>query len=216
MEVLCAKVTVSKDNYFLLVVSYIPPEKKEKLEGLLKVLDNCKDYKHIFLTGDLNSKSLEWNNKKVNPCGTILEEYMHNNGLLCINDGLPTRRTSDSVIDLFIVSPKVIPEVVFCETMACENIRSDHIGVLLEVYQKVELNSVTSEKYLISKANWDIWRNCTEEKYKAWNEANLQYDSIDDMTEAFMDIYTKCMVEAVPRIELKSQNRRKKTPWWKC
>ena len=114
MEVLCAKVTVSKDNYFLLVVSYIPPEKKEKLEGLLKVLDNCKDYKHIILTGDLNSKSLEWNNKKVNPCGTILEEYMHNNGLLCINDGLPTRRTSDSVIDLFIVSPKVIPEVVFC------------------------------------------------------------------------------------------------------
>ena len=55
---------------------------------------------------------------------------MHNNGLLCINDGLPTRRTSDSVIDLFIVSPKVIPEVFFCETMTCENIRSDHIGVL--------------------------------------------------------------------------------------
>ena len=38
---------------------------------------------------------------------------MHNNGLLCINDGLPTRRTSDSVNDLFIVSPKVIPEVFF-------------------------------------------------------------------------------------------------------
>ena len=30
VEVLCAKVTVSKDNYFLLVVYYIPPEKKEK------------------------------------------------------------------------------------------------------------------------------------------------------------------------------------------
>ena len=28
VEVLCAKVTVSKDFYFLLVVSYIPPEKK--------------------------------------------------------------------------------------------------------------------------------------------------------------------------------------------
>ena len=84
---------------------------ERKLEVLLK--DNCKDYKHIILTGDLNSKSLEWNNKKVNPCGTILEEHMHNNGLLCINDGLPTRRTSDSFIDLFIVSPKVVPEVFF-------------------------------------------------------------------------------------------------------
>ena len=37
--------------------------------------------------------------------------------------------------------------------MAYENIRSDHIGVLLEVYQKVKLNSVNLEKYLISKAN---------------------------------------------------------------
>ena len=34
------------------------------------------------------------------------------------------------------------------------------------------------------------------------------------MTEAFMDKHTECMVEAVPRIELKSQNRRKHTPWW--
>ena len=34
----------------------------------------------------------------------------------------------------------------------------------------------------------------------------LQYNSIDDMTEAFMDIYTECMVDAVSRIELKSQN----------
>ena len=61
----------------------------------------------------------------------MLEDYMHNNGLLCINDGLPTRSTSDSVIDLFIVSPKVIPEVVMCETMACESTRSDHIAIQL-------------------------------------------------------------------------------------
>ena len=37
------------------------------MEGLLKALDNCKDYKHIILTGDLNAKSLEWNKKKSQP-----------------------------------------------------------------------------------------------------------------------------------------------------
>ena len=73
--------------------------------------------------------------------------------------------------------------------MAGENIISDHIGVLLEAYQTVEQNRVTLERYLISKANWDIWRNCTEEKYKEWNEADLQYNSIDNMTEEFIDIY---------------------------
>ena len=47
--------------------------------------------------------------------------------------------------------------------MACENIRSDHIGVLLEVYQKVELNSVTLEKYLISKAKRHVV--CTQRNH---------------------------------------------------
>ena len=105
-----------------------------------------KEYKHIILTGDLNAKSLDWDNKRNNACGTILEEYMHKNGLLCINDVLPTRRTSDSDIDLFIVSPKVIQNVVMCETMSCENIRSDRIGVMLEVYQRSEQTNVTTEK----------------------------------------------------------------------
>ena len=30
---------------------------KEKLKGLLKVLDKCKEYKRIILTGDLNAKA---------------------------------------------------------------------------------------------------------------------------------------------------------------
>ena len=51
------------------------------MEGLIKVLDKCKEYKHIILTGDLNAKSIEWNNKRANPCGMILDDYMHRNGL---------------------------------------------------------------------------------------------------------------------------------------
>ena len=43
IECICAKVTVSKSDSFLLVVAYVPPEKKDQLEGLLKVLDNCKN-----------------------------------------------------------------------------------------------------------------------------------------------------------------------------
>ncbi|MEW8547046.1 MAG: hypothetical protein AB2693_26320, partial [Candidatus Thiodiazotropha sp.] len=73
---------------------------------------------------------------KTEPCGVLLEMYLHNSGLLCTYDSQPTRRQSDSVIDLFIVSPTVVPEVETCETMSQETIRSDHIGVFLEVYRK--------------------------------------------------------------------------------
>ena len=134
---------------------------------------------------------------------------MHRNGFLCINDGQPTRRNSDSVIDLFIVTPRVIPEVVMCETMTCETIRSDHIGVLLEVYQGKKACSVTTEKYKISQVKWDVWRECTEEKFKDWNEAGTRYKSVDDMAEGFMKVYTECMTEAVPRHEIKLTNRRR-------
>ena len=63
------------------------------------------------------------------------EEYLRRTGLICINDGQPSRRQSDSVIDLLIVSRRVVPEVAMCETLSHEVIRSDHIGVLLDVYQ---------------------------------------------------------------------------------
>ena len=140
MEAICAKVT-TETNYFLLITAYIPPEKKEQLEGLFSILDHCKDYKHIILTGDLNAKSLEWNNKKTNKMGILLEDYLHRNALLCINDEQPTRRVSDSVIDLFIVNPRVVPEVAVCETMAHEAVRTDHIGVMLEVYPNSRQNN---------------------------------------------------------------------------
>ena len=40
VEAICAKVTTDK-NSFLLVVAYVPPEKKEQLEGLLSILDTA-------------------------------------------------------------------------------------------------------------------------------------------------------------------------------
>ena len=70
------------------------------------------------------------------------------------------------------------------------------------------------ERYILSKADWGIWKECTEEKFKAWNEANIQWDSVDQMADSFMDVYTECLVKAVPKKEIKSQHRRKKPPWW--
>ena len=215
VEVICVEVTTQRKESFLLVAAYVPPEKKEQLEGLLTVIDKCKkEHKNIIITGDLNSKSLDWNNRKSNTCGNILEEYMHRNGLLCINDGQPTRRNSDSVIDLFLVTPRVIPEVIMFETMTGEAIRSDHIGVLLEVYQSRKESSATREKFIISKAKWDVWRDCTEEKFKEWNEAGKKYGSVDEMAEDFMKVYTECMTEAVPRQEIKMHRSRRNPPWW--
>ena len=58
--------------------------------------------KNIIITGDLNAKSQEWNNPSVNECGKLLEQFLQDTQFVCINDGKPTRRNTDSVIDLLI------------------------------------------------------------------------------------------------------------------
>ena len=81
------------------------------------------------------------------------------------------------------------------------------------MYQDKETSNVTIERYVTSKADWEVWKDCTEQKIREWNDADTQFDSVDDMAESFMNIYTECMTEAVPR-KVKLQNRRRKPLWW--
>ena len=108
---------------------------------------------------------MEWENKKTNLNGNVVEEYLHRNALLCINDGQPTRCRSDSVIDSFIVSPHVVPEVAVCEALSHKAVRSDHIGVLLEVYPQTRQDNSIFEKYIVGKADYSRWQECTEERF---------------------------------------------------
>ena len=42
VEAVCSKVTVNASNSFLLMTAYISQQKRDQLEGLLKILDRCK------------------------------------------------------------------------------------------------------------------------------------------------------------------------------
>ena len=48
-------------------------------------------------------------------------------------------------------------------------------SLLARQYIKEQNRIVTTEKYLVSTAKMDIWRNCTEERSKVWNESMLCY-----------------------------------------
>ena len=69
-----------------------------------------------------------------------------------------------------------------------------------------------------------MWKTCTEEKFKVWNEADTQFDTVDDMVDSFMSIYTDCMTEAIPKKEVSREpdklrifvNYALKTPEYEC
>ena len=61
---------------------------------------------------------------------------------------------------------------MFYLTIVNKILRNCH-SWLTRQYIKDQNRIVTTEKYLAGKANLDIWRNCTEERYKVWNESIL-------------------------------------------
>ena len=79
---------------------------------------------------------------------------MHNLDQSFVNDDQPTRRESDSIIDLFVVSPSLIKNVIKCQTLSHEQVRSDHISVLLEIdCCRTDGADVLEERYCIHNVN---------------------------------------------------------------
>lgn len=84
-----------------------------------------------------------------NSAGEILEKCMWYENLICINDGNPTRRNSKSVTDLFLITPKLKKDVRLCSTLVQQNVRSDHIAVLLDLEDNLEQNKFEEEKFYL-------------------------------------------------------------------
>ena len=99
-----------------MAVAYIPPSDTEQLKGFLEIVKSVK-HDRIIITGDFNAKSHQWHKSSVKESGKLSETFLHDSHMICINDGKPTRRQSDSVIDLFISSPSLIPKISMRETL---------------------------------------------------------------------------------------------------
>jgi ribonuclease HI len=213
-EVICVDVTLKSKLSFLLVVAYIPPARSiDQLEGLIDIIQTS-NHKNIIVTGDLNAKSQEWGNAHYNSYGRRWESFLHQEGLLCINDCLPTKRKDDSVIDLFVVNPQLIPRVELCATLAHEQIRSDHVAVLLEI-DKVEPQDRKVEKYLIGNTDWEEWNKVSESLFATWNTENAarEWVSVEDIYTSFNLVFNKCRDKSVPKKLVSCSRRRLAPPW---
>ena len=58
------------------------------------------------------------------------------------------------MFDLFVVSPSLIKKVIQCQTLFHEQVRSDHISVLLEIDDcRTDGADVREERYCIHNVN---------------------------------------------------------------
>jgi exonuclease III len=214
-EAICVQVTLKNKVSFLLVAAYVPPESHiDQLERLFKIIERS-NYQNIVITGDLNAKSQEWDNINYNMYGKRMEEFLHARGLVCVNDGVPTMRKGSSVIDLFIVNPALVPRISTCVTLTQELIRSDHIGVELELDKTVNSNQDSVERFIVSKPDWDNWTKTTETLFGEWNRENKdkEWNSVEEMYDSFSQVFIQCRDSCVPK-KVVPAKRRRTTPSW--
>ena len=127
------------------------------------------------------------------------------------------RRSSDSVIDLFLSNPEIVPKISLCETLSYENVQSDHLAVLLELAKSSETSSnEAEEKYLIGKTDWQVWNEVTEERFREWNATadRKKWNSAEEMYTSFKITFDECRDAAVPKKTFKYNDRRSHPPWW--
>ncbi|CAC5398447.1 unnamed protein product [Mytilus coruscus] len=162
-------IQTDSNHCFNIVTPYIPPEEIEQMEKLSKNIENYTSARkpNLVVMGDLNAKSLEWNNDKSNKAGEIIENCMTKTGMLCRNDGQPTRRNTKSVIDLVLITPGINNKVKECTTQAHEDVRSDHICVLLEL-DVCKTQTITKEEKQVcqlNKVDWNNWKEQSEKNH---------------------------------------------------
>ena len=91
--------------------------------------------------------------------------------MICVNDCLPTRRNSDSIIDLVLMSSEFQKHLTSCNTLTHESIRSDHISVLTDISICSDDTWGTPKKvWQLNKVDWNEWKNRTEHRFGEWIE----------------------------------------------
>ncbi|VDI25108.1 Hypothetical predicted protein [Mytilus galloprovincialis] len=213
IEMTCVKITFKDKKIINIWCPYIPPEKPYLMDELCKHINN-KITDNTVIVGDLNAKSYQWNNKTENIHGKLLEECMNKSKLICVNDCQASRRNSDSIIDLSLITQNLYNEVIECTTLSHENIQSDHIAIFTKLNSctntQVPLENETP-KFNINKADLDAWKTATEESFQNLEFFNNQ--SIEEIYQIFEDKMMLCMENIIPKT---TRNIRKhhKPCWW--
>ena len=121
LECVSLKIKSNLNKELNLLVPYIPSGKDDQLKLFSDKLSGSR-LKNVIVMGDLNAKSMEWNNAQGNSGGIIVEEMLTKCNLICMNDGQPTRRNSSSVIDLVLCSAELVQYSRECSTLSHEKV----------------------------------------------------------------------------------------------
>lgn len=198
----------SREGKILIINFYNPCRQLEmqQLGGIWKDMSG-----KIIWCGDFNAHNTLWGDKN-DGNGEVLEEFMGEEGLICLNDGSTTRvdisRGTESAIDLTIVSRNVADRCEW-EVLAGNMIGSDHFPILVQVGVEVHKDSaIRGGRWLLEKADWEKFTDLSDE----WLSLVDDSMSVEGLCREVSTSILAAAGEAIPKSESRPLSRI--VPWW--
>lgn len=191
------------------VINFYNPCKQLEVGHLEEMWENMEG-KTVWC-GDFNAHSAVWGNKE-DSNGRIVESFMEEQGLVCLNDGTSTRidvvRGTDSALDLTIVSRALAHKCNWQVHTDC-SIGSDHFPITTRVeLEVVRVVEIREGKWILGKADWEKFMKFSDQSLATIDTSQ----NIEDLCIGVTCSIVYAAREAIPMTKPRGLN--KIVPWW--
>lgn len=201
-EAIVVEVWIGKTNIW--IVNHYNPCGKLSKEALEKIIGE-ETHKTVWC-GDFNAHSTLWGGTHTDNNGSVLEEFIEDQDLVCLNDGRVTRvdvaRGLESPIDLTLVS-KQIARISKWDVVHDTTVGSDQTGV-----GPIQLEKIGFPRWKLRNANWTLYNMTCSMRLERISQN--RYDSIDDFNA------NEIMHSTAKKVIGKGSGlkQHKVVPWW--
>ncbi len=177
-------IKINSANEEIHIISWYIPEQtlsKDLIENLVK------DKKNVLLMGDLNARTVQYN-ETTNNNGTVLDEYMINENMVYLNSNKDhtyykfnsvTNVETKSVLDYFISNVELGNKCKNYSTLKFEILDSDHIPIYIELETEKPIKQIIENaKRNYKKTDWKSFRQHNDEREIITND-QLNKDEVD-------------------------------------
>lgn len=192
------------------IINYYNPCKKLSIKNLEERVGPGQD-KEIWC-GDFNAHSTLWGSSTTDGNGLVVEEFIQEKGLVCLNNGKETRfsigQNKKSVIDLTLVSPELAAKSSW-KVLQSTTLGSDHYPILCEIGKKANREKINDvRRWNFNKADWEKFSEISERRIQEWYIPK----DIEESNKEICGILYRSAEESIPKKKIPS--KKPVVPWW--
>lgn len=208
IEFTAVKIKLNDSMKIILIAAYVKPSTTLNGNDLSKLLSSFGNINTIF-AADLNAKHTNWNNRRNNPSGCVLKDWMeinmqHFNVIFPEEHTCLRRNTTPSTLDCFIISTSLTNDNI--PKISTKDFLSDHraIQLQLELNDKIIYKDPQMARNW-AKCNWNTFNvtiNAELDKLDIPDNKNLGEADIDFYISEIGKIFSLALDKSCPMVIL--------------